>query len=82
MIMPGVQNPHWSPCFSQNPCWIGWSSPSFASPSIVMMLAPSVWTAKKLHDLTAWPSMMIVHAPHWLVSQPTWVPVRPTASRM
>ncbi len=25
---------------------------------------------------TAWPSTCTVHAPHWLVSQPTWVPVR------
>ena len=23
MIMPGVQNPHWRPCFSQKPCWSG-----------------------------------------------------------
>ena len=23
MIIPGVQKPHWSPCFSQNAVWIG-----------------------------------------------------------
>ena len=27
MIMPGVQNPHWSPCFSQKAFWSGWSAP-------------------------------------------------------
>ena len=25
MIMPGVQKPHWRPCWSQNACWSGWS---------------------------------------------------------
>src|SRR5882672_2456383 len=68
MIMPGVQKPHCRPCFSQKPCWIGCSSPSLASPSIVMMSAPSHWTANRLQAFTAWPSMMIVQAPHWLVS--------------
>ena len=37
--------------------------------------------ASCLHDLTAAPFMMIVQAPHWLVSQPTWVPVSPNPSR-
>src|SRR5713101_728870 len=31
--------------------------------------------------MTALPSTWIVHAPHWLVSQPMCVPVRPTTSR-
>ena len=26
MIMPGVQKPHWRPCFSQKAACIGWSS--------------------------------------------------------
>ena len=24
MIIPGVQKPHWRPCWSQNACWSGW----------------------------------------------------------
>ena len=82
MIMPGVQKPHWRPCFSQKPCWIGWSSPFFAMPSIVVILAPSACTVNIVHAFSAWPFRWIVHAPHWLVSQPTCVPVRPTTSRM
>ena len=51
-------------------------------PSIVVTLAPSAWTASIVQLFTAWPSTWTVHAPHWLVSQPTWVPVRPRSSRM
>ena len=47
-----------------------------------MMLAPVACTAKIVQDFTACPFIVIVHAPHWLVSQPTCVPVRPTVSRM
>ena len=32
MIMPGVQNPHWRPCFSQNAVWSGWSSSPVGQP--------------------------------------------------
>ena len=35
MIMPGVQKPHWRPCWSQNACWSGWSLPPCSMPSIV-----------------------------------------------
>ena len=44
-------------------------------------LAPSAWTASIVQLLTALPSTRTVHAPHWLVSQPTWVPVSPRSSR-
>ena len=81
MIMPGVQKPHWRPCFSQNAVWIGWSSSPSARPSMVLMVGPSAWTASIVHDLTARPSTWTVQAPHWLVSQPTWVPVRSRSSR-
>ena len=47
-----------------------------ASPSMVVTVEPSACTANTVHDLTLRPSMSTVHAPHWLVSQPTWVPVR------
>ena len=42
---------------------------------------PSAWTAKMVHDLALRPSTSTVHAPHWLVSQPTWVPVKFNCSR-
>ena len=42
---------------------------------------PSACTANTVHDLALRPSMSTVHAPHWLVSQPTWVPVRLRCSR-
>src|SRR5437879_6535851 len=35
-----------------------------------------------VHDFTVLPLRITVHAPQLLVSQPTWVPVRPAASRM
>ena len=82
MIMPGVQNPHWRPCFSQNAFWSGWRSPSSPRPSIVVTAAPSACAASIVQLFTARPSRWTVHAPHWLVSQPTWVPVRPRSSRI
>src|SRR5579885_2762575 len=51
-------------------------------PSMVVTLAPSAWPASTVHDFTALPSMCTVQAPHWLVSQPTWVPVRPRSRRI
>src|SRR5581483_1808576 len=51
------------------------------SPSIVVISAPSAWTASTLHDLTAIPFINTVHAPHCVVSQPTFVPVKPNFSR-
>ena len=43
---------------------------------MVVTSEPSAWTAKIVHDLALRPSMSTVQAPHWLVSQPTCVPVR------
>src|SRR5262245_29460264 len=34
-----------------------------------------------VHDLIARPLTCTTHAPHWVVSQPTCVPVRPSLSR-
>jgi hypothetical protein len=79
--MPGVQKPHWRPCFSRNASWTGWSFPFVARPSIVVIFAPSAWTASIVQDLTALPSRSTVQDPHWLVSQPTLVPVKPSVSR-
>ena len=49
-------------------------SPS-AIPSIVVIVAPSACAAKRLQDFTDSPFRCTIQAPHWLVSQPTWVPV-------
>src|SRR5437763_14091365 len=77
-IIPGVQNPHCSPCFSLNACWIGLSEPLVLSPSTVLTDRPSACTASIVHDFTGLPSNSTVQAPQLLVSQPTWVPVSPS----
>ena len=48
---------------------------------MVVTAWPSAWAAKTVQDLTAIPSRWTVQAPHWLVSQPTWVPVSPAQRR-
>src|SRR4051794_28948562 len=50
-------------------------------PSMVVTLEPAAWPASTVQDLTARPSIWTTQAPHWLVSQPTWVPVRLRFSR-
>ena len=55
--------------------------PGLPMPSIVVTFAPSQDSASKVQDLTALPSRCTTHAPHWLVSQPIWVPVRQSRSR-
>jgi len=52
-----------------------------AKPSMVVIWAPLAWTANMEHDLTASPFMRMVQQPHWLVSQPTCVPVSFKLSR-
>ena len=81
MIMPGVQKPHCRPCWSQKACWSGWRVAPAAMPSMVLIVAPSAWTASIVHDLALSPSTMTVHAPQLLVSQPMCVPVSPKSSR-
>ena len=80
--MPGVQKPHWSACRSWKPIWIGSSSPSTSSDSTVRISWPSAIAASVVHDLTGSPSISTTQAPQFDVSQPQWVPVRPTVSRM
>src|SRR5271166_2574408 len=60
---------------------MGWSLPSFSSPSTVVISEPSACTANIVHDFTARPFISTVHAPQYEVSQPTCVPVRSQASR-
>src|SRR3954453_21854349 len=82
ITMPGVQKPHCSAWFSRNASCIGCSfSALSARPSMVVTLPPSACTARMVHDLIDLPSTWTTQAPHWLVSQPTWVPVSPRCSR-
>src|SRR5882724_894786 len=81
MTMPGVQKPHCSAWLLRNASCIGCSVSPVATPSIVSTEWPSAWTASRVQALTASPSTWTTQAPHWLVSQPTWVPVRPSCSR-
>src|SRR3954451_6288067 len=81
IITPGVVNPSWVACSSQNPSWIGERAPSCASPSTVVTCDPSAETASTMQLFTALPSSRTVHAPHSPVSQPTFVPVSPSWSR-
>src|SRR3546814_13401252 len=48
---------------------------------MVVTSAPSHWVARIVQLFTDVPSICTTQAPHWLVSQPTWVPVRPRRSR-
>src|SRR6187401_392583 len=48
---------------------------------MVVTWQPSAWTASRVQLLALWPSTWTVQAPHWLVSQPTCVPVRLRCSR-
>src|SRR5215472_2517747 len=82
IIMPGVQNPHCSPCSSLKPSCSGCSSLAVARPSTVEISCPSAWTASIVHDFTAFPSTRTVHAPQLVVSQPMCVPVSPSPRRM
>ena len=59
----------------------GVERPSRAMPSIVVISDPSACTASTVQDFTDWPSTRTVHAPHDVVSHPTFVPVSPTTSR-
>src|SRR5262245_2249520 len=65
-----------------NPSWTGWSLPFCSSPSTVMTVRPSAWTAKTVHDFTGRPSRRTVQAPQWVVSHPMCVPVRRNTSRI
>src|SRR5262245_51380709 len=48
---------------------------------MVVTFAPSICHTKTVHALTALPSTCTTQAPHWDVSQPTWVPVSRRCSR-
>src|SRR5215831_13110631 len=48
---------------------------------MVVTFEPSACTASMVQDFTDLPSTCTTQAPHWLVSQPTCVPVMPRCSR-
>ena len=48
---------------------------------MVVTSVPSAATASTVHDFTDSPSRSTVQAPHEVVSQPTFVAVRPRTSR-
>ena len=78
--MPGVQKPHCRPWWVWKAACTTESEPSgLAMPSMVRTSAPSTSRAKTLQDFTDAPSRWTTQAPHWAVSQPTWVPVRRSA---
>src|SRR5579864_5023835 len=81
-IMPGVQNPHCSPCSSLKPSCSGCSSLAVARPSTVPISCPSACTASMVQDFAGRPSTSTVHAPQLVVSHPMWVPVSPSPRRI
>src|SRR5580700_9857632 len=80
--MPDVQNPHCRPWHSMKPCCTGSSTPSRSSPSTVRTVPPSAMAASSVHDLTGLASSHITQLPQFDVSQPQWLPVSPSSSRM
>jgi hypothetical protein len=71
ITMPGVQNPHCSPCRSRKArctgCQLAGSAVSPARPSSVVTSRPSTLAASTVHDFTDSPSTSTVHAPHEVV---------------
>src|SRR5258708_17069676 len=55
--------------------------PDAARPPSVVSVPPSSIGDSKVQLLTASPLNRTTHVPHWLVSHPTWVPVRLSVSR-
>src|ERR1700761_8729188 len=80
--MPGGQKPHCSPWQVMKPCWTGSSSPSRSRPSTVLMSRPLAIAASAVQDLSGAPSSHSTQAPQLDVSQPQWLPVSSSSSRM
>ena len=53
MIWPGVQKPHWKPSCAMKAACTGWSSSPRATPSMVVIAAPSRVTASARQELIA-----------------------------
>src|SRR5207248_10715008 len=77
---PFWQKPHCGTCSSIHACCSGSSLPSLASPSSVV-ISPFTLDVGVMHDRTAAPLMITVHAPHWPSPQPNRGPCRPRSLR-
>lgn len=64
-IWPGVQYPHCRASRARKASCMGCSPSPSASPSTVVIAAPSCATASSRQLLARRPSTMTVHAPHW-----------------
>src|SRR5687767_15142059 len=62
-------------------CCSGWSFPSLAKPSIVVISFPLHPAARVRHELTNRPSTITLQAPQTPMLQPSLVPVSPRSSR-
>src|ERR1039458_7400496 len=79
--IPGVQKPQCTASWSRNDSCNGCSLPSCANPSTVTTSRPSICGARTRQEFTGSPSSRTVHAPHSPISQPHFVPSRPSWSR-
>src|SRR5450756_1588719 len=81
MIIPGVQNPHWTASAAANACCKGCGRSGLPSPSMVRTSLPAAPLASVRHARTAFPSTITTQVPHVPSSQPSLVPTRPRPSR-
>src|SRR5580698_1508420 len=79
--MPGVQMPHWAPPYSRNACWTALSLSPLATPSMVVIDAPSTCSTGTRQEFTSSPSISTEQAPHSPSPQPSFTPVRRRSSR-
>ena len=81
MIIPGVQNPHWTASAAAKACCRACGLSALPRPSIVRTLLPVALLAGVRHARAAFPSTMTTQVPHVPSSQPSLVPVSPRPSR-
>src|SRR5260370_21213190 len=62
-------------------CCTGCTVPFFASPSIVVICLSSTEATGVTQDVVGLPSTRTMHAPHWDIPHPNFVPVSPRSSR-
>ena len=79
IIWPAWQYPHWGTSISFQASWTGWV-PLSESPSIVVI--DSSFNEESVIEqlLTATLFTWTVHAPHWAIPQPNFVPTRFSSS--
>src|SRR5438128_490660 len=62
-------------------CCTGWRVPLSPSPSIVVISFPSTEATGVTQDVMGVPPTRTMHAPHWDIPHPNFVPVSPRSSR-